>query len=249
MTFEELKKNVANLFPQDKGESLDRYQWWLKQALEPFRNRAECSSAWEGIAQYDGNSNRPKLNFFFGVASGSKDPGKTDFMYYQCSCGQKLSASSNGGCPVCKRQDAEFRLSADGVRVLEVQAWCFDCSVYTESVHVYGPSCTDFGTPAFNDCKLRGQCRCANCCRFEYMRTYHPHVLREDFERTSKMLPPPTSESGMAFHDRRADVKDINKYLKHVAEKKSMDEAERLRKEAERKAMGESRKKSASHQI
>lgn len=212
MQFEELRDKTSMMFPQDRGESDDEYLFFLSQALEPFKNRpGDLTSVWESIKRYDGNTKRPRFAFFLSVASNSKPVGSNGFVYYRCQCGEALSANSHGGCPVCHSTGAFWHVSRKPVQVLGCQAACFDCSIYTGMS--IGPTCKDYGTPAFENCPERGRCKCMACCRFTYLQSYHPERLRAGLEQATRNLPAPLSESGRAFWEGRASVKDVNGML------------------------------------
>lgn len=227
MNYQELLAKVSKLFPRMQSETVEHHDFFLEEALAPFVNYTDCSRVWDHIKAYDGNSNRPKLAFFLKIASGSCQ-GDKDFTYYQCSCGQKLNQRSAGGCPICHKTDSVVRFSKQPVHVLPAQSGCFDCSVYTQDGGhgVMGPSCPDFGKPEFETCQMRGRCACVHCCRFEYMRSYHPERLRAELPRALKALPKPLSPAGQAFQDGRASVNSVNDLLKHIAKKKQEEDAE-----------------------
>lgn len=132
-----------------------------------------------------------------------------------------MSGKSEGGCVKChSSSNTAFRMSRKPVSVTPAQSGCFDCSIYGSAGTAYGPTCTDFGTPAFDDCKMRSQCKCMHCCRFEYFRRHRPERLRDSLEDMSRALPVPLSESGKAFQDGRATVSDVNKMLRWKEQKK-----------------------------
>lgn len=225
MQFDELKTNVANMFPQERGESADHYQFFLKESLDLLRNHNDYAKAWDAVMEYDGNTKRPRFAFFKNVVFTTRSFKADVFTYYKCGCGTLLSDSSNGGCPVCHKETAEMKFSKEAKKVTVCQSSCFDCSIFSN--FAIGPTCPDYGTPTFETCKDRGHCKCVACCRFEYQRIYHPDRLRAGHEAAIKALPTPKSAAGKAFQDGRASVKDINGLLKLMGEKMAEKKTEK----------------------
>lgn len=220
MQFDELKENVSLLFPQQTKESDDHYIFFIREALGPFRNKpGDLEPVWDKIKLYDGTKNRPTLGFFIGIASGTRLSTGGDFIYYICpNCSTKLSESSDGGCPVCHKAKGEKHYRKNPITVLGCKPSCYDCSIYSE--FQMGPTCEDYGTPRFETCNYRSECKCMTCCRFEYQRHYHPHVLQANYDEALKYLPKPLSEESKAFFDDRASFVDINQMLKTVYKEK-----------------------------
>lgn len=220
MRFEELKHNVMNFIVQEHGESDEHYAFFIKEAMEILRDHGNYEKAWEEIRAYDGNTKRPKLAFFKNVVYTTGQSYDDVFIYYQCPvCGSLLSKDSNGGCPVCHSPSGEMKFSKAPKKVIKCQSACFDCSVYSE--YAIGPGCPDFGTPRFMDCKDRGNCKCATCCRYEYLRAYKSSELKVNATQEAKRLPDPLSEASKAFYEGRASFIDVNKLLKHIASTKA----------------------------
>ena len=218
MNYSELKDNLINLFPMERAEKPEHFEFWINQALMPFENRpGDLSGVWERIRAYDGNTKRPRLAFFYAIANGAPiDDASTK--YYKClKCGEKLSFSSAGGCVKCRRSGAVMRAAIKPVSVTRCQSPCFDCSLYGKRGHVMGPSCDDFGTPRYESCQYKSDCECVRCCRFEYMRSYRPEDLRAEYPDVLKTLPAPVSEAGKAFADGRASFVDVNTMLAQMA--------------------------------
>lgn len=220
MQFEELKENVSLLFPQQPKEDDDHYIFFMREALDPFKNKpGDLTPIWDKIKLYDGTKNRPTLGFFIAIASGSVLSSAGEFAYYVCpQCSTKLSESSDGGCPVCHTAKGEKHYRHSPIQVLGVKPSCFDCTAYSE--FAMGPTCEDYGTPRFETCNYRSECKCMTCCRFEYQRHYHPKKLQDNYEEALKYLPKPLSGNSVAFFDDRASFVDINSMLKEVYKKK-----------------------------
>lgn len=213
MTLNELNGNISLKFPQGPKETNDAYAFFLSECLSPFQGRSELSHEWGQIRLYDGQKNRPNYAFFHNIASGTQ-PRSKHFEYYKCSCGAKMSANSDHGCVNCHRATGTTLIVSNKPEsVTPAQSGCFDCSIYGTAQTVFGPTCNDFGTPAFDNCKDRGRCKCVHCCRYEYFSKYHPVRLRESLQEMIKALPEPLSESGKAFQGGRATVSDVNKLL------------------------------------
>jgi len=218
MQFKELKNNVSFLFQQDGKEDDAAYAFYLREALSPFKNTpGDLAKVWEQIKEYDGMKKRPNFGFFVGIASGARKSGDSGFAYYHCECGTDLSFSSDGGCPNCHNGNALIKRAETPIPVLVCKGSCFDCSIYSDKR--IGPTCNDFGTMRYEDCKSKSQCKCQSCCRFEYKRTHHPERLREEYPEVLQTLPKPISAAGLAFHEGRADFTDINKYIERNAKK------------------------------
>ena len=216
MTYDELKNNLTNMFPRERGEDESHYQFYLKQALDILRDHDNYERAWNEVMGYDGNTKRPRFSFFKNIVFTTKSAGMDVFKYYKCECGTLLSDRSNGGCPVCHSPTADMKFSKEAKKVLKCQSACFDCSIFSE--FAMGPSCQEYGTPGYETCKERGQCKCVTCCRFEFLRTYHPDRLRAGMNMALKALPTPHSEPAKAFQDGRASIDDINGFLKQRKE-------------------------------
>lgn len=215
MRFDDLERNVKLMFPEDSNDSNGSYAFFITQALEPFENRpGDLTNVWEEIKTYDGMKRRPSFAFFSGIAAGIKWKGADGFTYYQCSCGEKLSFRSAGGCVKCHKSTAELKTSKDPVKVTRCQQACFDCSIYSD--RQMGPSCNDYGTPRYEGCQFKNQCKCRTCCRFEYMRAYHPKDFRSMYQDVLKALPKPNSAAGVANHEDRASFVDINAMLNKI---------------------------------
>lgn len=215
MTYQELVEKVSLQFPQKDKENAEHYEFFIDESLSPFKGRTELSNVWEQIRLYEGQKNRPDFSFFYKIAAGI-GPDSKDFVYFSCRCGGKMNFKSEGGCVECHQaKDTTLRRSKTPIEgVTPAQSGCFDCSIYGDSETVFGPTCNEFGTPGYDNCQMKNQCRCSHCCRFEYYRRYHPLSLRENLDKMTKALPAPLSEAGKAFQDGRATAVDINKMLK-----------------------------------
>lgn len=211
MEYKELSDKVALMFPMERGEDVAHYEFFLSESLEPFKHMENLDKAWERIREYDGNTKRPKFSFFYAIAKGTKASKVAGFEYYKCQCGSLLSPNSNGGCPICHSTRAEWRMSKKPVEVIPCQSPCFDCSIYSETA--FGPSCQDYGTDRFPDCKERGRCKCVKCCQYTYLSKYHPERLRDNPGAAIAGLLDPISEQGKAFHSGSASIVDIWKML------------------------------------
>ena len=212
MLFDELRNNLKNLFPKEKNESIDAYVFYIKEACSILINHRDYDKCWDEVMGYDGNTKRPRLAFYKSIVYAGGNRNDKVFSYYKCSCGELLSDSSNGGCPICHKTTAERQYSKDAKKVLRCQSSCFDCSIYSE--YVNGPTCEDYGTPKFEDCQGKRSCKCVECCRFEYLRSYHPERLKIAHVSAMRALPQPLSEAAKAFRDGRASIEDIKGFLR-----------------------------------
>jgi hypothetical protein len=222
MDFDSLKKKVMVMFPANKDETDEQYSFWVNNALDYLRGNINYDKAWEQIKLYDGMAKRPKFAFFKGIAGKTFEENKGLIHFYKCvkdkdkekyGCGVNLSESSNGGCPNCHSSiHTESKYSYKDVEMIKVQSGCFDCSIYHDKIMC--ASCSDFGTPAYNECKFHRECPGRTCCKYEYMRTYKPDELKKIHDIAIRELPRPISEAGKAFQDGRASINDISTFLR-----------------------------------
>ncbi len=210
MQFNALVENVSKMFPQEKNETDEAYAFFLSESLQDFRNRpGDLTSVWESIRAYDGNTKRPKFAFFITIAMGTKSSSPEGTAYWYCeSCKTNLSISSDGGCPICRTAAHTVRkISKKPITYTACQSPCFDCSIYSEMA--IGPGCKDFNH-GYSNCEIKNTCKCNQCCRFEYMKTYHAKRFKgREYEDSLKRLPRPISEAGKAFQDGRASFVDL----------------------------------------